>query len=92
MYTDTDSIIFFATKAQWELYRRKFVPLVKTFGGMELEEKGHRALNVRPKKYVMEQKDGSYTWHANGIRAKQHVGVDVRDCMVNALRGETENG
>ena len=57
---------------------------------MELEETGHRTLNIGPKKYVVEQKDGSYTWHANGIRAKQNVGVDVRASLVSAFRGEAE--
>ena len=57
---------------------------------MELEETGHRTLNIGFKKYVVEQEDGSYTWHANGVRARQNVGVYVRESMVNVLRGEAE--
>ena len=48
------------------------------FGGMVLEDTGLRTLNIGPKKYVVEQEDGSYTWHANGVRARQILGVDVR--------------
>ena len=59
LYTDTDSIVFIATEAQWELYRRNFVPEAKTFGSMVLEEEGVRALNIGPKKYVAEHDEGS---------------------------------
>ena len=88
-YTDTDSVVFIATDHQWELYSNKFIPMVKTFGGMVLEEVGTGCLNIGPKKYVVDHEDGSYSWHANGIRARQNVGLDIRTLFVNALRGET---
>ena len=37
LYTDTDSIVFDASDELWEDYKDEFVPLVKTFGGMEDE-------------------------------------------------------
>ena len=91
LYTDTDSIVFIATDHQWEQYRRKFVPEVKTFGGMALEEEGVRTLNIGAKKYVVEHDGGSYSWHANGIRARQNVHLDIRAMFEAVLRGQIEN-
>ena len=90
LYTDTDSIVFIATDHQWEQYRRKFVPEVKTFGGMVLEEEGVRAFNIGAKKYVVEHDGGSYSWHANGIRARQNVHLDIRAMFEAVLRGQIE--
>ena len=88
LYTDTDSIVFIATEAQFALYSNKFIPEIKTFGGMVLEEVGKDALNIAPKKYAIGHEDGSYSWHANGIRARQNVGLDIRTISENALCGE----
>ena len=72
MYTDTDSIVIMATPEQWKLYKERFIPEGKTFGGMELEGEGVRNVTIGPQKYVFVEKSGNYTWAANGIKAKQN--------------------
>ena len=53
IYSHTDSIAFAMSEAQYPQYRAKFVPLKKTFGGMELEGIYERLITVGPKKYAV---------------------------------------
>ena len=55
MMTDTDSIVFMATPEMWELYKAKFVPFTKTFGGMDLESIGVRIIVIWAKEICLLQ-------------------------------------
>jgi predicted GIY-YIG superfamily endonuclease len=91
LYTDTDSIVFAATPSQWEVYRELFVPISKTLGGMECEGVFNRFVCVGPKKYCCVEANGDYEWHANGVRARQGVDVDVLKTFERILAGSTEH-
>ena len=51
LYTDTDSIAAKMDFLQRKLYERRFVPIKKTFGGMDIEGVYKRFLVLGPKKY-----------------------------------------
>ena len=90
LYTDTDSIIIMATPEQWKLYKERFVPPVKSFGGMEVEGEGVRTVTIGPNKYVFIEESGNYTWAANGIKSKQNSGEDILAKFESVLEGNTE--
>ena len=77
LYTDTDSIAFAASPQMYKAYADKFVPLNKTFGGMELEGEYRRMVVLGPKKYCCIKEDGSYDWACNGMPAKSNTQTDV---------------
>tara|TARA_Y100001963_G_scaffold154732_1_gene244166 strand:- start:726 stop:4754 length:4029 start_codon:yes stop_codon:yes gene_type:complete len=88
LYSDTDSILSAMTPAQRTLYEDRFVPIKKTFGGMENEGVYKRLVTVGPKKYVCVEADDSYEWHANGIRARQNTKLDILKHFERVLAGE----
>ena len=79
------------------VYKARFEPLKKTFGGMEAEEvcgsaTFTRLVTIGPKKYACITEDGSYHWNANGVPAKQNTRMDVlRESSEPVLDGETVN-
>lgn len=92
LYTDTDSIVFVATPTQWQAYSNEWIPIIKTFGGMDHENKGHpyhRFVTLGPKKYCGVEEDGSYEFCANGIRASNNTSCDVLAQFEKVLQGQT---
>ena len=53
LYSDTDSIAFVMSEAQYPQYKAKFVPPKKTFEVMEIEGIYERLITVGPKKYAV---------------------------------------
>lgn len=90
LYTDTDSIVFAATPAQWECYAERFVAVRKIVGAMELEGIYASFLTVGPKKYVCPKSSGDYEWHANGINARTNAKLDVLNSFQDVLNGQTK--
>ena len=88
LYTDTDSIAFAATPEVWTAYSGLFVPIQKTFGGMELEGEYRRFVTVGPKKYCCVKDDGSYEWACNGMPAKSNTQTDVLRKFEAVLEGQ----
>ena len=46
LYTDTDSIVMQLTTEQRRLFCERWVPPIKTFGGMVIEEEGNAVLQL----------------------------------------------
>jgi len=91
LYTDTDSIAFAASPEAWTAYAGLFVPVQKTFGGMELEGEYRRFVTVGPKKYCCVKDDGSYEWACNGMPAKSNTQTDVLRKFEAVLEGQVVN-
>eukprot|EP00966_Prymnesium_polylepis_P012858 295784-Prymnesium_polylepis.1 len=88
LYTDTDSIAFSGTPEQWKAYSDRFVPMKKTFGGMELEGEYRRLVTIGPKKYACIKDNGTYEWACNGLSARHNTKTDVRDKYLKVLGGD----
>ena len=88
LYTDTDSIAAAMRRQMWQLYADRFVPVQKTFGGMELEGCYKRFVTVGPKKYCCVKEDGTYDWACNGMPARSNTQTDVLRKFEAALQGE----
>ena len=58
---------------------------------MVIEEEGKRCTTIGPKKYALSQYNGDYSWHANGIRARCNIRVDVLSKFVSVLNGKVES-
>jgi predicted GIY-YIG superfamily endonuclease len=88
LYTDTDSIAFSATPEQWKAYSDRFVPMKKTFGGMELEGEYRRLVTIGPKKYACIKDNGTYEWACNGLPARHNTQTDVLGKYLQVLNKE----
>eukprot|EP00965_Chrysotila_dentata_P244184 6205819-Pleurochrysis_carterae.AAC.1 len=91
LYTDTDSVTFTSTREVWRDFKRLFVPLKKTLGGMDVEscEEFVKFLSIGPKKYVKIRPDGSYIFKCNGLQPKAVTHLDIRQCFQDVLNGQT---
>lgn len=85
LYTDTDSIAAKMDFLQRKLYERCFVPIKKTFGGMDIEGVYKRFLVLGPKKYCGIKANGDYEWAGNGIPAKSNTKTDILAMYQSAL-------
>ena len=88
LYTDTDSIAFSGTSEQWKAYADRFVPMKKTFGGMELEGIYRRLVTIGPKKYACIKDNGTYEWACNGLPARHNTKTDVLGKYLKVLGGK----
>jgi predicted GIY-YIG superfamily endonuclease len=88
LYTDTDSIVFQATPEQWTLYAERFVPIVKTGGGMVQEGVFSKTRIIGPKKYACMEANGDYEWYANGVPARNNVHEDMWERFGEVLEGK----
>ena len=85
LYTDTDSIAAKMDFLQRQLYERRFVPIKKTFGGMDIEGVYKRFLVLGPKKYCAIKANGDYEWAGNGIPARSNTKTDILAMYQGAL-------
>ena len=90
LYSDTDSVVMQLTADQRRLFCERWVPPIKTFGGMVIEEEGKRNTTIGPKKYALSQVNGDYSWHANGLRARCNIDEDILAKFVSVLKGNVE--
>lgn len=91
LYTDTDSIVFAMSEESFKRYENEFIPIQKSFGGMELEGVYERFVCVGPKKYICIKPNGDYEWHCNGMPARHNTKLDVLNCFEKVLQGETQS-
>ena len=56
-----------------------------------IEEEGKRNTTIGPEKYALSQVNGDYSWHANGLRARCNIHVDMLAKFVSVLKGNVES-